>query len=391
MSFEAAALAWLQAQSLPDSLARPLSYFASVLLLLILGLVLGFLVRGIIGVLLRRWAQKTETLWDDFLFDPKFFHRLSLLAPAVALYFFLRTLFPESWIWFPFMNKLSLLAIIASSSSFLNQLVANFERGFRAIHPESKLPLRSYTQISKIIVLIVAAVMAVSVLIEQQPWGVLSGIGALTAIFALVFKDVLLGFVASVQIHSSQVFKLGDWIEVQGQGVEGEVVDISLNTVLIKSGDNSTFSVPTYSLVSGTVKNWRTVAENSARRLKISLPFDARSVVAADEVLEKSLKEKDLWVLPQGSPPEPWGETNLEVFRHFCQQKLESLPEVRKENPIVVRILDPVGKGVVIEMFFYTTVTGYPEWANLQSRLLSAFLGASREFALTIFQEGLPR
>jgi miniconductance mechanosensitive channel len=389
MSFESAALAWLQAQSLPEFWARPLSYLASVLLLIFLGLLLGFLVRGIIGVLLSRWAKKTETLWDDFLFDPKFFHRLSLLAPAVALYFFLRTLFPETWVWFSLMNKLILLAIILTSSSFLNQLVANFELGFRAIHPESKLPLRSYAQITKIIVLIVAAIMVISVLLEQQPWGVLTGIGALTAIFALVFKDVLLGFVASVQIHSSQFLKLGDWIEVQG--VEGEVVDISLNTVLIKSGDNSTFSLPTYSLVSGTVKNWRTVTENSARRLKISLSFDARSVVGVDEALENSLREKGLWALPQGGLTEPWGESNLEVFRHFCQKKLEALPEVRKVNPILVRILDPIGKGVVIEMFFYTTVTSFPEWANLQSRLLAAFLGASREFGLTIFQDGLPR
>ena len=378
----------LSAHQVDLGVARWLSSAIALAVLLVFGAVAGFLIRFVLGTVLRRWASKTETPWDDYLFERKFFHHLSWVMPAVAAYFFLKWFVPSSWSWYGLVSRFLLLLIVVFSTGFLNQLLSNFETGYRSIHADRRLPLRSYIQISRIFLFVVAGVLAVSVLLDQQPWGVLSGIGALTAILVLVFKDALLGFVASLQINSSNMFKLGDWIEIPGQNVEGEITDISLNIVTIKNAENTVFSLPTYNLVSATVKNWRTVTDHGARRLRISLSFDARSVCAIDSAFRQTLEEQHLWLFPEVELLDPWGFTNLEAFRYFAQTKLENHSQVLKPNPIVVRILDPAGRGVSVEMLFYTPVTTYPEWVNLQSRLMAYFIGSISLFHLELFQDG---
>ncbi len=388
MNLEVSLLQFFTEHHVELGMAHFLSSALSLIVLLVLGAVAGLIIRSVLGSVLRRWALKTETPWDDYLLDQKFFHHLSWVLPVVASYFFLKWFVPVTWTWYHLVSRILLFFIVIFLTGFFNQLLSNFEKGYRSIHADQRLPLRSYIQISRIFLFVVAAVLAVSVLLDQQPWGVLSGIGALTAILVLVFKDALLGFVASLQINSSNIFKLGDWIEIPGQNVEGEITDIALNMVTIKNAENTVFSLPTYNLVSATVKNWRTVTDHGARRLKISLSFDARSVCAMDTEFRQELETKQLWLFPHVELQDPWGFTNLEAFRYFAQAKLDNHSQVLSENPIVVKILDPAGRGVTVEMLFYTPVTTYPEWVNLQSRLMAYFIGSISLFRLQLFQDG---
>lgn len=363
------------------------SWTAALVSVLILSYLLGWLIKGVVGVLVRRLAERTENAWDDYLLDKKFFVWLGRVVPAAVAYFLLVGFVTADDTVFPLARKVVLLWILVTATGFLNQLIANFERGFMDILERRRTPVRSYTQVVRILLFLVSGILIISELLDQNPVGILTGLGALTAVLLLVFRDSLLGLVASLQLNANDLVQVGDWIEVPGQNVEGEVVDIALSVVRVKSGDNTMYSMPTYNLVSSTFKNWRTVAEAGARRLKLSFPLDARALVMLTAEQRKELTKAGHWKVP----PQREGVTNLEAFRFWAQDFLESHGDVHPGFSRVVRLGDPAGRGLPVEMIFYTRLTGYPAWENLRSHLLSVMLTVLPEFGLNVYQDGVFR
>jgi miniconductance mechanosensitive channel len=351
--------------------------------------VLGWLIRAVIGGLIARIAAKTETLWDDYLFEKRFFARLGNFLPAVASYFLFSGLVtpgePHSLdnSLFLFVSKLILLWMCFSGTSFFVQFINNVEKGFLVIVGDKKMPIRSYVQVVKLFLFLVAGILVVSVILDQNPIGILTGLGALTAVLLLVFKDSLLGLVASFQLNSNDLVQIGDWIEFPGQNIDGEVTSIALNVVKIRSADNTVYSLPTYNLVSVPFKNWRNVNEVGARRLKIAFPIDSQALALVAPAQEKSLKKAGFWKVPDFLPE----VTNAEAFRFWAQDYLESHGDVHPDLVRLVKIGDPVGRGLPVEMVFYTRLTGYPDWEHLHSRLLCHYLAALPTFGLKVFQD----
>jgi len=286
----------------------------------VLSYVLGWLVRAGIGGLIARIAAKTETLWDDYLFEKKFFSHLGNFLPAIASYFLFTGLVtpgePHSLDndLFLLVSKGILLWICISRTSFSNQFVTNVELGFLHIVGDKKVPIRSYVQVVKLFLLVVSGILIFAVILDQNPLGILTGLGALTAVLLLVFKDALLGLVASLQLNSNNLVQIGDWIEFPGSGIDGEVIDIALSVVKIKAGDNTVYSLPTYNLVSQPFKNWRNVKEVGARRLKIAFPVDGLGIAPVSLAQQKELTADGYWKTPEG-----WESvTNLEAFRFWA-------------------------------------------------------------------------
>jgi miniconductance mechanosensitive channel len=355
----------------------------AVVSIVVMSYIVGWVVRAVIGTFIARVAAKTENQWDDFLFNKQFFHKLGNFLPAVASYFLFVSLVTPDPSVFPVIKKIILLLICVAGTSFVDQLISNAEKGFLGILGDKKIPIRSYVQVAKIFLFLVAGILIFSVLLDQNPLGILTGLGALTAVLLLVFKDSLLGFMASLQVNTNNLVQIGDWIEFPGQGIDGEVIDIALSIVKIKSGDNTVYSLPTYNLVSVPFKNWRNVSEIGARRLKLAFPLDALTLAPVTPTLEKTLRGAGLWNVPADLTD----VTNAEAFRFWAQDYLERHGDVHPDLVRLVKIGDPTGRGLPLEMVFYTRLTGYPAFEHLHSRLLCHYLATLSAFGLRVFQE----
>ena len=307
--------------------------------------------------------------------------------PSVVAYLLLVSFVTADDVVFPVARKMVLLWICVTATGFLNQLVANFEHGLVQIMAHRTIPVRSYTQVVRILLFMVSGILIVSELIDQNPVGVLTGLGAATAVLLLVFRDSLLGLVASLQLNANKLVQIGDWIEVPGQNIDGEIIDIALSVVRIKSGDNTIFSMPTYNLISTTFKNWRNVNEAGARRLKLSFPVDALTLAMVAAADKTRLTKAGLWKVPASRD----GVTNLEAFRFWAQEFLDTHGDIHPDFTRVEKLGDPAGRGLPIEMIFYTRLTGYPDWENLHSHLLSVALTVLPAFGLRVYQDGLAR
>ena len=351
--------------------------------IVVIAYVLGWIIRAVIGQFIARIAAKTETEWDDYLFEKKFFHRLGTFLPSIVGYLLFVSLVTPDANVFPIVKKIILLWICVSGTAFADQFITNVEKGFLNIVGDKRIPIRSYVQVVKLFLFLVAGILIFSVILDQNPLGILTGLGALTAVLLLVFKDALLGLTASLQLNSNNLVQIGDWIEFPGSGIDGEVIDIALSVVKIKSGDNTVYSLPTYNLVSTAFKNWRNVKDVGARRLKLAFPVDALGLAPVSPSLEKELRAAGLWMVPADLTE----VTNLEAFRFWASDYLDSHADVHLGQARVVKLGDPVGRGIPIEMVFYSKVTGYPDFELLRSRLYCHYLAQLSAFGLRTFQE----
>ncbi len=360
-----------------------LAWVAALVSIVVLSYILGWLIQGGISGFIRSVAKRTQNQWDDYLFDRMFFRRLGMVVPAIVSYLlFVSLVTPDATI-FPLVKKLIMLLVVFSATAFVDRLITNTQNGFLAILGDKKIPVRSYVQVAKIVLFLVSGILVFSIILDQNPMGILTGLGAMTAVLLLVFKDSLLGFVASLQLNSNNLVQIGDWIEIPGQNIDGEVIDIALSIVKIRSGDNTIYSLPTYNLVSGTFKNWRNMKEMGARRLKLSFPIDCLNLEVLTKTKEKSLKASGHWKVPENLVE----VSNAEAFRFWAQDYLDNLGEIHPGQPRVVKFGAPVGRGLPLEMVFYTSVTGYPDFEHLHSRLLCHYLATLPVFGLRVFQE----
>jgi len=351
--------------------------------ILVISYVLGWIIRAVIGTFIARVAAKTNTKWDDYLFEKKFFHRLGNFLPSIVGYFLFVGLVTADTNVYPIIKKVILLWICVSGTAFADTFITNVEKGFLEIVGDKRVPIRSYVQVVKLFLFLVAGILIFSVVLDQNPLGILGGLGALTAVLLLVFKDSLLGLVASLQLNSNNLVQIGDWIEFPGANIDGEVIDIALSVVKVRSGDNTVYSLPTYNLVSLPFKNWRNVKEMGARRVKLSFPVDTLGLAPVTPAQQKDLEAQGLWKVPAGLD----GVSNAEAFRFWAQDYLENHGEVHPDQTRVVKLGDPSGRGLPFEMMFYTKLTGYPDWEHLRSRLLCTSLATLPAFGLRVFQE----
>ena len=272
---------WFQSLGFDQNSASVLGRLVLALAVLILAVVVNWMARKILATVLLRMIRRTRTRWDDILLERRFFSRLSHLAPALVLYAS-AGLFPgyESWITSVALAYLILVGL-AASGAFLDASLSIYQTFEVAQHR----PLRGYFQAVKVFIYVVGGIAVLGTLVQESPWKLLSGIGALTAIILLVFKDSILGFVASIQISANDMVRIGDWIEMPKYGADGDVVDITLQCVKVRNWDKTITTIPTYALVSDSFKNWRGMKEAGGRRIKRAVYIDMNTVRFVDAAL----------------------------------------------------------------------------------------------------------
>lgn len=271
--------------------------------------------------------------------------------------------------------------------------------------PRSKnRPIKGFVQVVKILVLCGAAIITISVLIDQSPLLLLSGLGAITAVLLLVFKDTILSLVASVQLTSNDMLRVGDWIEMPAMNADGDVIDISLHTVKVQNFDKTITTIPTHRLVSDAYRNWRGMSEAGGRRIKRALTLDQNSIrfLSDDEVASlKRFRVLRDYLAAKKEEIAAWNEselagedavnarriTNIGTLRAYIIGYLKSHPEIDDNFTLLVRQLPPGPEGLPIEVYCFTATTDWGEYERIQADIFDHLLAILPEFDLRIFQE----
>ena len=357
------------------------------------------LIRGFHAV-----AERTTWSWDDIWVEHGALRHLSRLVPTLIIQFGIGFVpgVPDE------MDALIRSVALAGTILFLMLAIGATLDALDDIYKRSSKGTRSiktYIQFLKIAVFIIGAVVIVATLINRSPLILLSGLGALSAILLLVFKDTILGLVAGVQLTSNDMLRVGDWIEVPGSGADGDVIDIALHTVKVQNWDKTITTIPTWKLIADPFKNWRGMSEAGGRRIKRSLLIDAGSVhfigeagiarmsesTVLSDYLASKTSEVSSWNKQLGdaakSPINQRRLTNLGTLRAYALSFLKGHPGIREDMTLIVRQLDAKGEGIPLELYCFTNTTAWRDYEGILSDIFDHLIAILPEFGLRLYQK----
>ena len=269
---------------LNPTLAKHLSTIIMILFIALICIVANFITKKVVIRVITHIVKKNKLQWDNILLERKVFHKLSHIAPAIIIYSFSST-FPT---YKELIEKGAIAYLIIVGLMVVNSLLNAINDIYQTFDISKVRPIKGYVQVVKIIVITLGGILVIANLMGKSPLILLSGIGALSAVFMLVFKDSLLGLVAGIQLSSNDMVRVGDWIEMPKYGADGDIIDISLNTVKVQNWDKTITMVPSYAMISDSFINWRGMQTSGGRRIKRSLFIDTNSIsFCTEEMIEK--------------------------------------------------------------------------------------------------------
>ena len=352
---------------------------------------------SLVRQVLERLTRKTKTQLDNYLFKYVQLERLALLTFAFAFNFLSGILLHGNSFFRKMGGLIVIWIVIKLIHDILDGLAAFTENDSRYIGK----PYRSYIQVFILIAYIAAAIIAAGTISGKSPWTLLSGIGAMTAVLLLVFRETILSFVASLQIASYDLVRKGDWISVPKYDADGDVTEVALHTIKIQNWDKTISVVPTHDLMQSGFRNWRGMQETGGRRIKRSIFIDVSSVHFMNkELRERAGKinllksyfeeiEQTLHATYSPAVEHPLNDnrlTNLGTFRMYIIKYLQSLETIRKDLTFLVRQLEPGATGIPLEIYVFTATTVWNDYEAIQADIFDHLLAAVGEFELRVFQ-----
>ncbi|MDR8389847.1 mechanosensitive ion channel family protein [Aliifodinibius sp. S!AR15-10] len=390
---------------IPEEWAVYLRLILFILILILLSGIAYVITKRIIIHYLYKFVRKSSLTWDDALADHKVFNNVAHIIPAILVRIMAPVIFADFEQALPFIIKItdSYLLIVGMTIIFAFLRVAQYGL---ASHPIFKdKPIASYFQLARIILYIVTGILVLSLILEQSPVYFLSAFGAMTAIVLLIFKDTILGLVASVQMSSNDMVRVGDWVEMPKYNADGDVIEINLNTVKIQNWDRTITSIPTYYFITDSFKNWRGMQQSGGRRIKRAIYIDSQTVKFVDPEMREELKKYHLlkeFLETRQKEIEEYNEkhnldtsvlingrrmTNLGVFRKYVELYLKNHPQVNQDMTVMVRQLGTESRGIPLEIYCFTNTTAWLEYETIQADIFDHLYATVAFFDLDIFQE----
>ena len=367
-----------------DKITNYIVDFLGLFIVLLVSILVYYIIKYIINRVLKKMVVRSKSMWDDHLYEQKVFTRLALIVPVLILEVFLPTTISDYPKVIHFLEVLlsiySAVIMIIVANSFLNAVY----HIYGDLQLADSKPIKGYVQVGKIIVFVVGVIVLVSMLIGQSPLTILAGLGAISAVILLIFKDSILGLVAGVQISSNDLLRIGDWMTMQKYNVDGVVIDISLVIVKVRNFDNSVSMIPTYSFISESFQNWRSMIDAGGRRLRRSVLIDLMSV---KEIDDSWLGKTEKYSIPDNILlPGSEKQTNLGLFRWYLTDYLTKHSAVNQQMSILVRLLPPVENGIPLEFTVFSVIESLNEYESFQSGLMEHILATLPHFDLKVYQ-----
>ena len=377
--------------------------------------------------LVHRLASRTRSTWDDRISERWVFHRLANVAPALVTYAGiawalgvgpgtladvaaadLQSTSRETLMLAgaTLVRRVSLAWVVVALTTAIGGLLNALNDIYAETYTESgNRPIKGYLQVISLFLYVAAGIVVISILADRSPVVFLSGLGALTAVLMLVFRDTILSLVASVQIMSDDMIRIGDWVEMPQANADGDVVDIALHTVKIQNWDKTISAIPTHKFISESFKNWRGMSESGGRRMKRAIHLDMNSIhfLSDEEVARLSrfeflhdylqAKRKNLEVANAREVagddviPDRRRLTNVGTFRAYVRHYLGGHPKIHQGMTLLVRQLQPGAQGLPLEIYCFSNDTNWANYEALHADIFDHLIASLPEFGLRAFQE----
>lgn len=382
--------------------AKLSAVMVTILAIIVVAAIVHWITKWIVIKIIHRLVEKSKTDWDDYLLKHKVFQALSHLASAMVFYYSC--------------NFSEILEVTSLLTTFTNiyfviifvKVVSGTLKAANDIYLTTPYAasrsIKGYIQLIMILVYFVAAIFIIAFIFKKSPLGLMTGLTAFAAVLLLVFKDPILGLVASIQLSANNMLKPGDWIEVPKHNANGTVVDISLTTVKVQNGDKTISTIPTYSLVTDSFLNWSGMEESDGRRIKRFINIDMKSVRFCDnQMLEKFqnfrlirsyVTEKQNEINEHNTKlgvvddhiPNGRRQTNLGIFRKYLEIYLKNNPYINNDMTFLVRYLQPTESGLPIEIYVFSKEKQLSDYESIQADIFDHILAIIPEFELRVFQ-----
>jgi miniconductance mechanosensitive channel len=391
----------LDGRNMSKQLEIYLSYTIIAVIIILTCIMVNIILKNIILRILRKIIYHNKHQWDTIMYDRKVFSWLTNIAPGIIVYLF-STAFPKHIRIYIQQGCAVYICII---SLFVVGAILDAIDDIYRNYPISKVrPIKGLLQVVKIVFYIVVGIIVIGILMKQNPLYLIGGVGALAAVFSFVFKDSILGFIAGIQLTSNDMLRIGDWIEMTKYGADGDVIDITLNTVKVQNFDKTIVTIPAYALVADSFKNWRGMTQFGGRRIKRSVIIDVNSICFCTQEMIEKFKKIDLlkgyieekeaelknFNKKHNSEDEPDINkrqlTNIGTFRVYIENYLKSNPQLHQGLTQLVRQLPQGENGLPLEIYAFTDDTKWENYERIQSDIFDHIFSIAKEFGLRIFQ-----
>ena len=379
-----------------------LEMLTSLSIVILLAILANFIAKQIVVRGIRKLISKMHFANSEIISQHSVIRRIANIVPAVVIMNGISTV-PhlsdkvESIVQMA-AQAFIFLTIALAISEFLNIFNLFYQR-----NPKSRnKPIKGYLQLVKLIIYVVCALMILGTFLKKDVFTLLAGFGAMAAVLMLVFQNTILSLVASVQISSYDMVRIGDWIEMPSLNADGDVIDMSLHTITVQNFDKTLTTIPTNKLVTDTFKNWRGMAAAGVRRIKRSIYIDQNSVHFMTEDEQKKLREFLLlgqYLNDKSAEIEQFNQklsnparynqrrlTNLGTFRAYVELYLKQHPGIAQHQSLIIRQLQPTSEGLPLEIYAFTNITAWKDYEAIQSDIFDHLIAIIPEFGLKIYQ-----
>lgn len=385
-----------------DGYSKLIAILLTILVIVFVAVMVQWISKLIVKKFIYRLIENTKTEWDDYLLKRKVFQYLSHLTSAIVLYYScdfsgipevtsLMTTFTNIYFVIIFVKVIS--GVVKASSDIYLTTPYSASRS-----------IKGYIQLVMVMVYFIAAIFIIAIIFKKSPLVLITGLSAIGAVLLIVFKDTILGLVASIHLATNKMLKPGDWIEMPRHSANGNVIDISLNTVKVQNFDKTIVTIPTYTLVADSFINWSGMEESEGRRIQRSINIDMKSIRFCDEqMLEKFQKfkliqnyvvekqneitdfNKNLGITDE-SVSNGRRQTNLGIFRKYLEGYVKNNPNINTDMTLLVRQLQPSETGLPIEIYGFSKSKEWAVYENIQADIFDHILAVIPEFDLRVFQ-----
>lgn len=396
--------AWLQGQGTSEMLAFYLARGLAVIVVLLLSVMASFIARRYVLSSLTYIISKSKPTWDDAILRQGAITRLTYLVPAIVIYVLTPVALSGMDMTIVFIRSATQIYMLIILMLVVDSVLNTVEEIYKSFRASKEIPIKGFIQISKIALYFLTIVFVVSILLNKTPLFLLSGIGALTAVLMLVFKDAILGFVAGIQLSANRMVAHGDWIEMPKYGADGDVLEVTLTTVKVQNWDKTITTIPTYALISESFKNWRGMQKSGGRRIKRAVNIDMNSIRFCDEEMLQRFgkiqyisdyidtKKAELEAfntaekVDNASLVNGRRMTNVGTFRAYVKAYLLNHPMINKDMTFLVRQLKPTEFGLPIEVYVFSKDQVWANYEAIQADIFDHILAVLPEFDLRVYQ-----
>jgi miniconductance mechanosensitive channel len=398
---------WLVKNGFSESYAFYAKTMLIFLLVFFVAFIAYFITSKILINIIRKFVKQTKSDWDDILLNRKLLNRFSQFIPAIILFAYAKNGLVNFPNWQPIILSAIYIYMIFIGMFVINAFMNAIHEVYLSTPMSKDRPIKGYIQTIIIIVFCIGIILIISIILGQSPAKLLASLGAIAAILLLVFRDSILGLVSGIQLSANQMVKIGDWITMPSRNADGDVLEITLNTVKVQNFDRTIVFIPTYALMSESFQNWKGMEESEGRRIARSVFIDLKTIKFCDKQMIEKFKNikliKDYIIVKQNEINEfndsldldekdivsRRNLTNIGVFRKYCEFYLNNHPKLHNSDSqytLLVRHLQPTEKGLPIQIYVFSKEQKWAKYEEVQSDIFDHILAVIPEFELGIFQ-----